>query len=117
MQYDLCMATVIGRLVSDPETKIGKDNKKWAKICLAVNNGEPQFIDVLAFNSLANVISTYTNKGERVAFVGKLSIENKTKKCRIIANSVQFFSEKYKGKNAEAEEISSGSNDEEDIPF
>ncbi|MFN4223357.1 MAG: single-stranded DNA-binding protein, partial [Fervidobacterium nodosum] len=68
---------LVGRLTRDPETKQTLDGNLITTFTLAVNranNGEADFIRIVAFRKLAELAHTYLQKGRMVLVEGKLRI-------------------------------------------
>ncbi len=67
--------SLFGRLTSEPEIKTSGDNK-YVRFCLAVDRRTKEkktdFIDCIAFNKLAELISTYVHKGNQLSVIGSL---------------------------------------------
>lgn len=76
---------LMGRFTKEPELIELENGGLIAKCCLAKTkrykkqNGEvvedKLFIDVVAFNGLADVISKYTKKGSQILIAGELKLE------------------------------------------
>ena len=69
---------LMGRLTRDPELRLTKTNKALAQFTLAVNrrrnkNGETgaDFIQVVAWEKLADFCGKYLKKGQQISIVGK----------------------------------------------
>lgn len=68
---------LVGRLTRDPETRQTLDGNLIATFTLAVNrsnNGEADFIRIVAFRKLAELAHNYLQKGRMVLVEGKLRI-------------------------------------------
>lgn len=68
---------LVGRLTRDPETKQTLDGNLISTFTLAVNrsnNGEADFIRIVAFRKLAELVHNYLQKGRMVLVEGKLRI-------------------------------------------
>ena len=68
---------LVGRLTRDPETKQTLDGNLITTFTLAVNranNGEADFIRIVAFRKLAELAHTYLQKGRMVLVEGKQRI-------------------------------------------
>lgn len=67
-----------GRLVAEAKESRSKQDKKIAQFSLAVadptkeDKNNCQFIDCVAFDKIANVVTSYCNKGSKILLVGKL---------------------------------------------
>ena len=97
----------IGNLTSDPEIRYTESGKAVASFSIAINNGKdrdgderpPTYIDVVAWERLAETVGEYLSKGKKCAVLGQITIEDytdregvKRRKYRIRANSVEFLS-------------------------
>ena len=97
-----------GRITADAEVKITTEEKRTtiARFSLAVpdrthrnNNGDydTDFIKIVAFNSLADIIQQYTGKGSEIIVTGRLhtySYEKEKRKVymsEVIAERVEFI--------------------------
>lgn len=71
---------LIGRLTKEPEIKTTANGNKVISFCLAVDrkskNKETDFIDCVAWNKLAEIISQYCNKGKMISVTGSLQTRN-----------------------------------------
>ena len=93
---------LLGRLVADVELKKAekKDGATYTKFTLAVprklTKDKVDFIDCVAFGKLAEIISKYCKKGQRIIVCGSLQIdlvekdEKKTKYTSVIVNDFYF---------------------------
>ena len=99
----------IGRLTHDPELKETQSNRTIANFTIAINrtyrnqDGETEadFINIVAWDKLAENIGKYTKKGSQVAVEGRLQIRNYTNDegrrvyiTEIIASNVRFLDTK-----------------------
>ena len=71
--------TFNGRLTKDPELKTTQRGKKYTRFCLAVkrrvkSGDHPQsdFIDCIAWDKTAEIITQYCSKGSQLGVVGRL---------------------------------------------
>lgn len=80
MSNDLCKATMVGRMVRDPELKQTRSGKKYCIFTIAVNrttkSGNEKREDVsffrwVAWEGLADIISKYAGKGKLVLSHGR----------------------------------------------
>lgn len=72
---------LVGRLTRDPETRQTIDGNLVATFTLAVDrgtNGDADFIRIVAFRKLAELVHTYLQKGRMVLVEGKLRINKWT---------------------------------------
>lgn len=71
---------LVGRLTKEPEIKTTANGNKVITFCLAVDrktkNKETDFIDCVAWNKLAEVISKYCHKGKMISVTGSLQTRN-----------------------------------------
>jgi single-strand DNA-binding protein len=119
---------LIGNLTRDPELKYTANGVGIAKFGLAVNrtynsqDGEKKedtcFVDVTAWDKLAEVCAEHLTKGRLVLIEGRLQYQSwenedgtKRSKLEVVAQNVQFLGSKQE--NGEETE----STDDSDIPF
>lgn len=93
---------LMGRLTADVELKKAtkKDGTDYARFSLAVPRknvkDKTDFINCVAFGKLAEVISKYCKKGQRIIVCGSLQIDtvekdgNKTNYTNVIVNDFYF---------------------------
>ena len=93
---------LMGRLIADVELKKGakKDGADYIKFTLAVprknTKDKTDFIGCVAFGKLAEVISKYCKKGQRIIVCGSLQIDtvekdgNKIYYTNVIVNDFYF---------------------------
>src|SRR5437016_4114475 len=91
----------IGRLGKDPDFNITTGGKTVAKFSLAVDQGKdqkPMWLNVVAWDRLAEIVEKYAEKGMQVFVQGRLQIrayEDKTGVNRqaidIVASTVQLL--------------------------
>lgn len=104
--------TLIGRLVRDPELRYIPTGQPVAAFTLAVDrpftNGQGErdadFIDIIAWRKLAEVVSQHLAKGRLVAVQGRLQIRSyeaqdghKRKVAEVVASSVRFLDKRRSG--------------------
>lgn len=99
---------LIGRLTSDPSIKYTQNGKAVSRLTLAVErpyknsegNKLTDFIPVISWGKLAEIVAQYMEKGKMVAVTGSLEIrayeENGVKKyiAEVIADDVRFLDKK-----------------------
>jgi len=113
--------TLIGRLTRDPESRSLPSGKSVANMRLAVprrdREAAPVYVDVVAFDKLADLCAEHLHKGRQVAVGGRLEYseweaQDGSKRSRhdVIANDVEFLS-----KAMAAEEAGSGEQGDDDI--
>lgn len=78
---------LIGRLTKSPESKLLESNKFITTFSLAVDNGKDKngenitlFINCIAFDKTAEVISKYVGKGHKLGIMGRLNQRTYTNK-------------------------------------
>ena len=71
---------LVGRLTKEPELKTTSNGNKVISFCLAVDrrtkDKATDFIDCVAWNMLANIISQYCHKGNMLSVTGSLQTRN-----------------------------------------
>ena len=102
-----------GRLTSKPELRYTSSNMANTNFSLAVDrnfknqNGEVEvdFINCMAWNKLAETITKYCDKGNKIMISGRLQVssyENETGKhyaTKVIANEMEFISKNNTNKD------------------
>ena len=108
MASDLNKVIIIGRLVSDPDIQQTPSGTKVVKFKLAnnrtfVSNGEKRnevnYITIVAWTKLGELVAQYCQKGRQVAVEGRLRqrrwVDKATDQTRttfeIVADNVQFL--------------------------
>lgn len=96
----------IGRLVRDPEVRYTQSGKAVCRFTLAIDrrgNGEKQadFIQCVAWEKIAEVISQYTGKGRKIAIEGRIQTrsydaQDGTKRyaTEVVVQSMEFCDSK-----------------------
>ena len=123
---------LLGNVTRQPEVRYipGKD-LPVAKFGLAVNRKtkdreETCFIDIVAFGRTAEMCGEYVTKGMPILIEGRLSYNTweqegqKRSKHEVVAENIQFVSrreDKPSSSKSSFQEPSTGSIDEDDIPF
>jgi single-strand DNA-binding protein len=97
----------IGNLTADPEMKYTENGKAVTSFSIAINNGRdkdgeerpPTYVDIVAWERLAETTAEFLSKGKKCAVQGALTIEKyedregiKRTRARIRANNVEFLS-------------------------
>jgi len=93
---------LIGRLTADPELRSLAEDKSVANMRLAVarrdRKAAPVYVDVVAFDRLAELCATHLERGRQVAISGRLDYSEweakdgtKRSKHEVIANEVEFL--------------------------
>lgn len=117
---------LMGRLVRDPELKTTNSGKNVTEITLAVDKGNDQaaFLEVVAWEKTAELISQYTQKGSKLLVQGRLDQQSwekdgkKFSKVIIVAFDVTFLDSKSsQTKDEVIDDISDEPIDLSQIPF
>ena len=92
---------LIGRLTRDPELRSTKSGKPVANMRLAVSRRDrdaaPVYVDVVAYDALAEICAEHLEKGRQVAVSGRLDYQQseqegqKRSKHEVIAAEVDFL--------------------------
>lgn len=118
---------LIGNLTRDPELKYTANGIGIAKFGLAVNrtyntsDGEKKedtcFVDVTAWDKLAEICAEHLAKGRLVLIEGRLQYQSwesddgsKRSKIEVVAQNIQFLGSK-------SEEENEAGTDDSDVPF
>jgi len=90
-----------GRLTRDPELRSTRSGKSVAAMRLAVSRRDrdaaPVYVDVVAFDGLADICAEHLAKGRQVAVTGRLDYQewehegSKRSKHEVIASEVDFL--------------------------
>lgn len=102
---------LIGRLIKDPEIRYTQSGKGVASFVLAVDrrfSKEGQqtadFIPIVAWNKLAEIIGNNLTKGRRISVEGRMQVRNydtqdgtKRYVTEVIADEVEFLDSKRDG--------------------
>ena len=118
---------LIGRLTADPELRSLANDKSVANMRLAVprrdREAAPVYVDVVAFDKLADLCAKHLEKGRQVAISGRLEYSeweakdgSKRSKHEVVAGDVEFLA-KAKATAETSEEPGTGEQGDEDIPF
>lgn len=93
--------TFIGNLGRDPEVNTTTGGKKVCKFSIGVNEGKDKvtWVDIVAWEKLAETCATYLKKGRQVFVAGRYSIRSwddketgkKVYRSEIVANHVTFL--------------------------
>lgn len=118
-------AVLMGRLTTTPELRYTSSNVPVTSFTLAVNRSyvksgserQTDFIDIVAWSSTAEFVSTYFSKGQLIAVEGSIQTRtyqdkdgNNRKAFEVVANKVHFAGAR-KDNNIEIE------TEESDLPF
>lgn len=97
---------LMGRLVANPELKETSSKNNYTRFTIAVNRAvkeETDFINCIAWNKQAELISKYFSKGERIAVDGRLTINSYTDKngnnreaAEVVIDNFAFIESKKK---------------------
>lgn len=103
---------LVGRLAQDPEVRYTQNGKAVASFSLAVSRmvGQGQestdFIPIVAWEKLAEIIGNNLTKGRRVLIEGRLQIRSyesqdgqKRRVAEVIVQSCEFLDYKQEGQN------------------
>ena len=99
---------LIGRITKDPELKRTSSDKAFTRFCIAVDgmkdkdgNRSADFIDCIAWNKSAELITRYFKKGSRIGVSGRIHTNSyetdggeKRKFTEVIVNEVDFIDKK-----------------------
>lgn len=101
--------SLLGNLCSDPEIKTSLGGLSYCRFTVAVTRPKKNgtdFISCVAFSSLAEFVSKYFSKGQRIALTGRIQVDSYVNKegvhkkdIAIIANNI-FFCDSKKNANA-----------------
>ena len=125
---------IIGRLTKDVEVRKTSTNKSVSSFSIAVDNlatkdGEKttSFFNCNAWNSVAETLSKYTRKGDRIAISGSLIQRNDDNKngekisvVEINVNSITLIENKKENASVNSENKSVKNDNEindDDLPF
>lgn len=117
---------LIGRMTKNAEVRYTQSNKAVAQFSLAVNrpgNKETDFINIIAWDKLGEIVQKYTHKGSLIAVEGRLQTRtyednngNKKYITEVVANNINLL--EPKNKEPQEERINNGLPEENlDIPF
>ena len=122
----------IGRLTRDPEVRYTQSGKACAKFTLAVDrrrsgdgNQQADFIQCVAWEKIAEVISQYTGKGRKIAVEGCIQTRsydaqdgNKRYVTEVVVQSMEFCDSKGGGASTTNGGAYAGTPvPDDDIPF
>lgn len=119
----LNVISVIGRFVADPELKITNSGKDVTSFTIANDQGKDRpanFIDCVAWEKSAELITKYFHKGDLIGITGKLTTRTyetdggKRKATEVVVNDVTFCTNKSE---STATAAGAESVDDEDLPF
>lgn len=121
---------ISGRTTADIELKATQTGKSVASFTVAVDTGygenkQTSFLDVIAWEKMAELVSQYVHKGNKVLICGRLQTRTwegkdgkKRKATEIVANEIEFI----EAKKSDAAPAPNDSNyteiaDDSDLPF
>ena len=126
----------IGRLTRDPEVRYTQSGKACAKFTLAIDrrrsadgNHQADFISCVAWEKLAEVISQYVSKGQKIAVEGRIQTRSYEKDgtkryvTEVVVGSMEFCESKGGGTSSATSPEQQGMFDgsravaDSDIPF
>ena len=123
----------IGRLTRDPNVKYTQSGKAYASFTLAIDrrksgdgNQQADFIQCVAWEKTAEVISQYCTKGKKIAVEGRIQTRSYEKDGRkyyvteVVVQSMEFCDSKRDeagGSAGRADEYPGAVVPDEDIPF
>ena len=127
----------IGRLTRDPNVKYTQSGKAYASFTLAIDrrksgdgNQQADFIQCVAWEKTAEVISQYCAKGKKIAVEGRIQTRsyegsdgNKRYVTEVVVQSMEFCDSKSSGTSPAAPPEQQGMFDgsravaDSDIPF
>lgn len=123
--------TIMGRMVADPVARYTEAGKQVASFRLAVERDrkspsgerEADFIDVVAWEGLADVTVKYFKKGSLACVPGRLQIRNWKDKdgnnrttAEVVANNI-YFCESKKGEVKATASFTPVEADDGELPF
>lgn len=92
--------SLIGRLTRDPEVRYTQNQKMYAQFNLAVNKvgvDGADFINIVAWNKTAELVSLYFKKGNKIGITGRINTRNyddndgkKVYVTEVIADNIDF---------------------------
>src|SRR5690606_35103606 len=99
---------LIGRLTKDAEERHTASGKAVANFTLAVDRpfskNETDFINVVAWNKTAEIVTQYTGKGSQVGVTGRLQVRNYENNegkrvyiTEVVADTVKLLDKKGEG--------------------
>lgn len=123
--------TGIGRLTRDPEVRYTQSGKACAKFTLAIDrrrsgdgNQQADFIQCVAWEKIAEVISQYVKKGQKIAVEGRIQTRSydandgtKRYVTEVVVTYMEFCDSKSGQQLSDAKEFAGAPVPDEDIPF
>lgn len=132
---ELNKVLLVGNLTRDPDVRQVASGKSVAKVDIAVNRkgygdrqDEVAYIEVIAWEKLAEFASKYLTKGTAIFVEGRLKMETwqdkdtgaKRSKLNVVADRIQFAGSKRDNEGqgaAPAQSAAAASKDEAGLPF
>ena len=127
MAIDLNRAEFIGRLVKDPEVRHSPDGTASCSFTLACgwktkSKEGTEFIRVVAYQKLAEIIGQYMKKGSQMYVSGRMTTRSYEKdgekrySTEIVADQMQMLGHS-KSSEQKKEQVTTLADAEDDIPF
>ena len=114
---------LMGRFTAQPEIREANDNK-YVKFCLAVDrrskDKKTDFIDCIAWNKTAEIISKYFSKGSQILVAGNLETSTYERDGKNVKSYSVRVNEVYFTSTSSSKEEGKSSDDEGDsisMPF
>ena len=122
----------IGRLTRDPNVKYTQSGKAYASFTLAIDrrksgdgNQQADFIQCVAWEKIAEIISQYCTKGKKIAVEGRIQTRSydandgtKRYVTEVVVNSMEFCDSKGDGASTTNGGAYAGTPvPDDDIPF
>ena len=120
----------IGRLTRDPEGRYTQSGKAIASFTLAIDrrrsgdgNQQADFIQCVAWEKIAEVISQYVTKGQKIAVEGRIQTRSYDKDGRkvyvteVVVQSMEFCESRRNSSAGGAGDYPGTPVPDEDIPF
>lgn len=106
---------LVGRLTKDLEVLKGENDKKYARITLAITRSyknsegvyDTDFVDCIIFDHIAENVAHYCKKGDIVGVKGRIATDindDKEKTTSIIAEKVTFLSARSQNQKEDNEQ-------------
>lgn len=123
---------LIGNLTRDPELTETSNNTKICRFSIAVSrnysnaDGERQtdFFNCIAWRGLAETVSRYTHKGDKVAVSGSIELRNyedgdgvKRTNIDVVISDIEFLTQKQKDNTDKPSSNSNKSKRQQLLPF
>ena len=117
---------LIGRLTRDPELRTTASGHFVTRFTLAVDRGyknEVDFIDIVCWQKLAEIVADNLTKGRKVAVEGRIEISKyekdgkMMKSFQVVADSVEFLDFKREPGEDTKEDIPGIDISDDDLPF